>query len=238
MLDEIKQLLPILLSLLPILAGLLAVVWTFSKFYYKEKKQQKERTSHLTVKCKMEKVGSKESFNVVKFSLNIINRSDTKMYVLADYVNIYGISTASRQISGEEYLEIANEKIAKKKYAYLHRFVKLKNKMLVFCGKVFDYDDYWWLERNEKLQVNRIVYIPESFDYAEMIVTVYYSMDKDWLNVRTALMKNEKGLCHEVVIDTTKYKGEKFDWHNKSHLKLHNKYRNAEIKDSSLLFIK
>jgi hypothetical protein len=231
MINEIKL-------FITLVAGIIAGGWAFYKFYYREKNIKKDKTGHLILKSDMEEIGNKESFKVVKFSLNIINKSKNKMYVLADYVNIYGISTVARQMTEKEYINMSMKKIEKKRYAFLHRFVKLKEKTVVFSGKIFDYDDYWWLERQEKLQIDRIVYIPDSFEYAEMIATVYYSINKDWLSVTTISLENEQGLCHEVLINTEKYKGEKFNWHNKDHLKLHDKYRNAEINNSSLLFIK
>jgi len=223
--------------LLPILATIIASVWGFSKFFYLEKKQENEKTSHLTTKCNIKKIGSKENFNVVELKVNIENKSDIKMFVHADYINVYGISMNSIQRSEEEYIKKSHEKILNKRYAFLHRFVNLKSKIIVFSGKIFDYDDYWWLDRKEKLEIKRIIYVPTIFDYAEMVVTIYYSINKDWLSVKTNVLENETGLCHEVIINNGKYKGQKFDWHNNNHLQLHNKYRNAEINNSSLLFI-
>lgn len=230
-LDKIK-------IILPILAGLVTAIWAFYKFYYLEKKEEKEKTSHLIVSSKLKKVGKKKSFNIIELNVDITNKSKTKMFVLSDYINIFGISMASEELTEEEFLKITKRSIENKKYASLHRFVKLNKKRVVYCGKIFDYDDYWWLEPKEKLNVNRFVYIPESFDYAKMIVNIYYSMNKEWLNVKTVANGDENGLTHEVKMNIKKFKGENFDWHNKQHLKLHNKFRNAEINNTSLLFIK
>lgn len=224
--------------LVPILAAFVTVMWAFSKFFYKERRHTKERTGHLVLKCNMNKLGEKENMNVVNLSLTIKNNSDTKMYVLADYVNIYGITMNVAHISEEDYLKYSAGKIMNKKYAYLHRFVRLKEKILAFSGKIFNYDEYWWLERDEKLCIDRITYVPKSFDYIEMVATVYYSANKDWLDVKTFPTKNEMGLQHEVILNTPRFKGDKFDWHNKGHLALHFKYKNAEITNSALLVVK
>lgn len=224
--------------IVPVIIGIVTTIWAFYKFYYTEAKEKKLRTSHLIVNSKLTMAGEKESFHIIELHTSIINKSKTKMYVLSDYINIFGITKTSNELSETEFLRIADKGIADKEYASLDRFVKLKEKKVVYSGKVFDYDDYWWLEPEEELVVNRFVYVPNKFDYAKMIVNVYYTNNKDWLDVETFTNSGEKGLSHKVIIKTPDFKGQEFDWHNKEHLELHNKFRNAEINNTSLLYIK
>jgi len=226
-----------ILRLWPLVAGLIAVIWGFYKFSYKDKLRKKHETSHLIIKSKMKKLGEKDDLSTIKISVDIINKSKTKMYILADYINVFGVKMKKIELDSEDYKNLTETSIQSGTFALIPRHVKIKKKIVAFCGKIFDYRDYWWLEPGEKLQTERMVFVPKSFDYVRLDSYVYYSTNKDWLTLDIQPSSDESGLNHIARLNHSKYKGEVFDWHNKKHKKKHKEYKNAEISNTALLFL-
>jgi len=230
------------ITVFPVVGAIIAGLWGVYTFIYQEQVKESEKTMHLVVEGKLKKVAEKNDLIGILVNIEVTNKSDLKVYVLADYYNIFGVTVESQIMSDEDYHEDVRDKLENNlSYFYLSREMKVKEHNLVFSGKILDSPHIWWLESEETITLEQIFFVNKKYDYLNMKVVLSYCGSENVLDGRVNLNSKNSALEHEIYFSDSieeEFAGKKFDWNKEKHKAKQREYRNADISHETRIPLK
>jgi len=230
------------ITVFSVVGAIIAGLWGMYTFIYQEQVKESEKTLYLVVEGKLTKVAEKNDLIGILVNLEVTNKSDLKVYLLADYYNTFGITVEPQIMSDEDYHQFVRDKLLKNEsYSYLSREMKEKEHNLVFSGKIVDSPDIWWLESEESIALEQIFFVNKKYDYLNMKVVLVYCRYENVLDGRVKLNSENSALEHEIYFSDSieeEFAGKKFDWNKEKHKAKQREYRNADISHETKIPLK
>ena len=156
-------------------ALLIAAAWGLYTFLYKEVIVPRNRPAALVVTPVLEAIGRRGDLVLARATFQMVNRSDSKVYVPAMWYSVRGLKLESVEQEDTTYLRL-NRENAQKPYP-TSRFSQFTAADLVGSGKVSTEVETWF-EPGAEQRVEQLLYIPsDRYDAAQL--QVQYLISKD-----------------------------------------------------------
>jgi hypothetical protein len=161
-------------------ALLIAALWGCYTFLYKEVIVPRNRPAALVVTPVLEAIGRRGDVVLARATFQMVNHSDSKVYVPAIWYSVRGLKLESVEQEDTTYLRL-NRENAQKPYPTA-RFSRFTAADLVGAGKVNTEVEYWF-EPGAEQRVEQLLYIPaDRYDAAQL--SVQYLISKDIHDVK------------------------------------------------------
>jgi hypothetical protein len=165
----------VLRDALQAVALLIAAAWGLYTFVYKEVVVPRNRPAALVVVPTLEAIGRRGDMVLAKAPFEMVNRSDSKVYVPAMWYTVRGLKLESVEQEDSAYLRL-NRENAQGPYPTA-RFSQFTAADLVGMGKVSTEVETWF-EPGAEQRVEQILYIPaDRYDAAQLLVQYLISKD-------------------------------------------------------------
>ena len=156
-------------------ALLIAALWGLYTFLYKEVIVPRNRPAALVVTPMLEAIGRRGDVVLARATFQMVNRSDSKVYVPAMWYSVRGLKLESVEQEDTAYLRL-NRENAQKPFPTA-RFSQFTAADLVGAGKVSTEVETWF-EPGAEQRVEQLLYIPaDRYDAAQL--SVQYLISKD-----------------------------------------------------------
>ncbi|MFL5542582.1 MAG: hypothetical protein ACJ8J0_26585 [Longimicrobiaceae bacterium] len=170
----------VLRDVLQAFALLIAALWGLYTFLYKEVIVPRNRPAALVVTPVLEAIGRRGDVVLARATFQMVNRSDSKVYVPAMWYSVRGLKLASVEQEDTTYLRL-NRENAQKPFP-TSRFSQFTAADLVGAGKVSTEVETWF-EPGAEQRVEQLLYIPaDRYDAAQL--SVQYLISKDIHDVK------------------------------------------------------
>ena len=161
-------------------ALLIAALWGLYTFLYKEVIVPRNRPAALVVTPVLEAIGRRGDVVLARATFQMVNHSDSKVYVPAIWYSVRGLKLESVEQEDTTYLRL-NRENAQKPYP-TSRFSQFTAADLVGSGKVSTEVETWF-EPGAEQRVEQLLYIPaDRYDAAQL--SVQYLISKDIHDVK------------------------------------------------------
>jgi hypothetical protein len=171
----------VLRDALQAVALLIAAAWGLYTFVYKEVIVPRDRPAALVVTPVLEAIGRRGNIVFAKATFEMVNRSDSKVYVPAMWYSVRGLKLEEVDQTDSAYLN-ATAKSAQEPFPTA-RFSQFTVADLVASGKVSTEVETWF-EPGAEQRVEQLLYIPaDRYDAAQLMVQ--YLITKDVHDVKS-----------------------------------------------------
>lgn len=171
----------VLRDALQAVALLIAAAWGLYTFVYKEVIVPRNRPAALVVTPVLEAIGRRGNIVFARATFEMVNRSDSKVYVPAMWYSVRGLKLEEVDQTDSAYLN-AMRKAAQEPFPTM-RFSQFTAADLVASGKVSTEVETWF-EPGAEQRVEQLLYIPaDRYDAAQLMVQ--YLITKDIHDVKS-----------------------------------------------------
>ena len=183
-----------------IIAFLAAGCWGVYVFWYKKHYVPSRLPPYLVISTNLQKVGRKGPLRAIRAEFSVINKSKTRVEVLASWYNAIGVNISyagEDKINddspfGKNFIEHLNNDPGP---IITRRDITVDNIEVVAVGRLLE--EGTWLLPDEEISNRIVFYVSDQFDNLEVHVAIQTARDKEGMHQEWT--RNDKGMLQSII---------------------------------------